>query len=109
MDPEEEWEIGENIYAFEGGDAEIVGMVQQEMGLVSGSTEEIDSGDEPEVVPPSLKEMIKMCRVIEENSMVVCTEGALELIKASRRYQAHLQKISREGEKQTTLDDFFHF
>ena len=62
MDPEEEWEIGENIYEFEGGDAEIVGMVQQEMGLVSGNTEEIDSGDEPEVVPPSLKEMIKVCQ-----------------------------------------------
>ena len=50
LDPEEEWEIGENIYAFEGGDAEIIGMVQQEMGLVRGTTEEIDSGDDPEVV-----------------------------------------------------------
>lgn len=38
------------------------GMVQQEMGLVSGNTEEIDSGDEPKVVPPSLKEMIKVCQ-----------------------------------------------
>ena len=28
LDPEEEWEIGENIYVFEGGDAEIIGMVQ---------------------------------------------------------------------------------
>ena len=59
MDLEEEQEIGGNIYAFEGRDAEIVGMVQQEMGLVNGNTEEIGSGDEPEVVPPSLKEMIK--------------------------------------------------
>ena len=41
--------------------------------------------------------------------MVVCTVGELELIKASHQYQAHLQKKSREGEKQTTLDDFFHF
>ena len=62
---------GGNIYAFEGGDAEIVGMVQQEMGLVRGNTEEIDSGDDPEVVPPPLKEMIKMRCIIEENSMVV--------------------------------------
>ena len=109
LDPEEEWEIGENIYEFEGGDAEIVGMVQQEMGLVSSDTEEVESDDEPEVVPPSLKEMIKTCQFIEENSMVVCTEGALELIKASCQYRAHLQKMSREGEKQTTLDDFLHF
>ena len=52
MDPEEEWEIGENIYAFEGRDSGIVGMVQQEMSLVNSNTEGIDSGDEPEVVPP---------------------------------------------------------
>ena len=86
LDPEEEWEIGENIYAFEGGDAEIIGMVQQEMGLVRGTTEEIDSGDDPEVVLLPLKEMIRMCQIIEENSMVICTEGALALVKASRQY-----------------------
>ena len=91
MDPDEEQEIGENVYEFEGGDADIVGMVQQEMGLVSGNTEEIDSGNQPEVVPPSLKEMIKMCCIIEENRMVVCTEGVLELIKA----HANTEPISR--------------
>ena len=86
MDPEEEQEIGENIYAFEGGDAEIIGMVQQEMGLVRCTTEEIDCGDDPEVRLPPLKEMMRMCQIIEENSMVVCTEGALALVKASHQY-----------------------
>jgi hypothetical protein len=109
LDPEEEQEIGENTHAFEGEDAEIVGMVQQEMGPVRGNTEEIDSDDEAEVVPLPLKEMIKMCRILEENSMVVCTEGALELIKALRQYWTHLQRMSREGKKQMMLDDFFHF
>ena len=66
------------------------------------------SNDDPEVVPLPLKEMIKMCRTIEENSMVVCTEGALELVKALHQYRAHLQRMSREGERQTTPDDFFH-
>ena len=108
LDPEEEREIGESIYLFEGGDAEIVGMVQQEMGLVRGNTEEVDIGDDPEVVPPPLKDMIKMCRTIEENSMIICTEGALELVKALCQYRAHLQRMSREGEKQTTLGDFLH-
>ena len=108
LDPEEEREIGENIYAFKGGDADIIGMVQQEMGSVRGTTEEIDSGDDPEVVPPPLKEIIRMCRIIEESSMVVCTEGALALVKASRQYRVHLQRMSKETEKQTTLDDFFH-
>jgi hypothetical protein len=76
---------------------------------ISPSPLEIDSGDDAEVVPLPLKEMIKMCRILEENSMVVCTEGALELIKALRQYRTHLQRMSREGERQTTLDDFFHF
>ena len=76
---------------------------------VRSNTEEIDSGDDPEVVAPPLKEMIKMWRTIEKNSMVVCTEGALERVKALRQYRAHLQRMSREGEKQTTLDDFFHW
>ena len=41
--------------------------------------EETDSdSDDPEAVLPSLKEMIKMCWIVEENSMVVCTEGALD-------------------------------
>ena len=57
VDLGEEWEIGRNVSAFEGGDAEIVGIVQQEMGLVK-DTEEDSNGDECEVVPPPLKEMI---------------------------------------------------
>jgi hypothetical protein len=59
----------------------------------------IDSGDDAEVVPLPLKEMIKMCHIFEENSMVVCTEGELELIKASCQYRTHLQRMSKEGEK----------
>ena len=104
LDPAEEWEIGENIYSFEGGDAEIIGMVQQEL---RGDIEEIDSDDDPEVAPPPLKEVIKMCSILEEHSMVVCSEGGFAFLKALREYRGHLQKMRREGEKQTTLDTFF--
>ena len=38
LDPEEEREIGENLYAFEGGDTEIIEMVQAEIGLGSGTS-----------------------------------------------------------------------
>ena len=72
-----------------------------------GEIEEIDSDDDPEVVPPPLKEVIKMCCILEEYSMVVCTEGALKFLQALCKYQGHLQKMSWEGEKQTTLDTFF--
>ena len=86
LDPEEEQEIGEDPHELEGGDLEIVRMVQQEMGLARGEieeSEESDSGDhDPELTPPSLNEMTKMCQAIEECCMVVCTEGALKVIQS---------------------------
>jgi len=106
LDPEEKRKIGENLYSFEGGDTEIVGVVQQEIGLGRGDIEEINSDNDPEVVPPPLKEMIKMCRTLEKHSMIVCTEGAFEFVKALHKYRGHLQKMSTEGEKQMTLDTF---
>jgi len=48
-----------NLYSFSGGGTEVVGMVQQGIGLGSGDIEEIDSDDDPEVAPPPLKEVIK--------------------------------------------------
>ena len=50
---------------------------------------EIDSNSDddninPEVVPPSPKEVIGACLILEDDSLVVCTEGALELVQAAR-------------------------
>ena len=111
LDPIEEREIGENHVSFEGGnlDSEIVQIVQ--VKARGDAIEEIssdDDDDEPEVVPPSLKEMIEACRKLEGDCLLVGTEGALDFIEASRRLRGHLQKMSRESEKQTTLDIFFN-
>ena len=61
-------------------------MVQQEMGLAQGKIEESEESgsddQDPKVTPPSLKEMMKMCQIIEEYSMVVCTDGALEVVQS---------------------------
>ena len=38
--------------------------------------------DEPKVEPLSLKTVMEACWLLEENSMVVCTEGALKIIQA---------------------------
>ena len=81
------------------------------LSLASGDIEEIDSDsddDEPEVVPPSLKQMIEACRILEENGLLVCTD-ALNFIEAAHRFRGHLQKMSREGTKQTTIDMFFNY
>ena len=105
LDPKEEREIGDS------SDLEIVAMVQAEMGLARGDIDEIDSDsddDDPEVVPPSLKEMIEACRMLEENSLLVCTEDVLDFVEAIRRFRGRLQKMSREGAKQTTIDMFFN-
>jgi len=61
----------------------------------------------PEAVPPSLKEMIDACRVLEEGSLLVCTV-VLDFVEAARRFRGRLQKMSREGTKQTTIDMFFN-
>jgi len=106
LDLEEECKIGEKPYGFGGGDAEIVGVVQQEVVLAKGDIVEIDLDDEPEVVPPSLQEMIDMCQNMREYSMVVCEEGVLDVVMAVCQYQGHLQRQSNKGAKQMTLDDF---
>ena len=49
LDPEEEREIGENSYLFEGGDTEIIQMVQAEIGLGSG-----DIGGLTQMMSPKL-------------------------------------------------------
>ena len=106
LDPTEEREIRECLNIVDGGDMEIVSMVQAE---ARGDIEEIDSDsddDNPEVVPATLKEMIAACRMLEENGLLVCT-NALDVVEAVRRFRGRLQKMSREGEKQTTLDMFF--
>ena len=75
--------------------------------MARGNIEESGADDDdPEVVPPSFKEMIKLCRVVEESSMVVCTEVSPGVLKSLRRYRGDLQRMSTEGAKQTTLDTF---
>ena len=67
----------------------IIGMVQVEMGLARGDIEKIgsDSDDSgPKVVLPSFKEMIDTCWLLEENSLALCPEGALEVAQVLRQY-----------------------
>ena len=73
---------------------------------VRGDIEEISSDsddDEPEVVPPSLKGMIEACRKLEEDCLLVGTEGALDFIEAGRRLRGHLQKIAEIAQNRLPL------
>lgn len=46
---------------------------------------EMHSDDDPEVVPPFLKERIKLCRIVEENGMVVYTGSVLGVDDSSNK------------------------
>ena len=52
--------------------------------------------------------MIEACRKLEEDCLLVGTEGALDFIEAGRRLRGHLQKMSKDSAKQTALDMFFN-
>jgi hypothetical protein len=111
LDPIEERVIGDCLDSFEGGDldSEIIRVVQAKVR--GDSVEEIGSdsdSDEPEVVLPSLKEMIEVCRKLEGDCLLVCKEGALDYVETVRRLRGYLQKMSGNSVKQTTLDMFFN-
>ena len=74
LDPKEEQEIGECLNVVDGGDLEIIAMVQSKVGLARGDIEEIDSNsddDNLEVVPPSL--------------LLFCTD-VLNFVEAAHRF-----------------------
>jgi len=113
LDPKEEQEIGECHNVVNGGDLEIIAMVQSNVGLARGDIEEIeeidsDSDDDNlEVVPPSLKEMIEACRMLKENCLLFGIDS-LDLVEGVRGFRGHLQKMRREATKQTTIDMYFN-
>src|SRR5258706_1530461 len=54
------------------------------------------SSKRPQIVTsPDVEHVIEGCRMFEEKSMLVCTEGAFEIVQAAHRYQGHLQRMSR--------------
>ena len=69
----------------------IIGMVWGRCDIEEVSSDSDD--DEPEVVPPSIKDMIETCQKLEGDCLLVCTEGALDFVEAGRRLRGHLQKI----------------
>ena len=111
LDPIEEREIRECLGSFEGWDLdlEIIGMVQAKArGDVIEDISSDSDEDTPEVIPP-LKEMGEACRKLEEGCLLVGTEDALDFIEAAHQLQGHLQKLSQDSAKQTTIDMYFNY
>jgi hypothetical protein len=69
LNPIEEREIGDSLYCFEGGDAEIVAQVTWEQAIEHGELMEIDdseSKDEGPDLEMSNREVMKLCEQLEQ-------------------------------------------
>ncbi|KAF8228279.1 hypothetical protein L208DRAFT_1404091, partial [Tricholoma matsutake] len=88
VDPVEECEIGDSLYRFEGGDAEIVAVVQHEMAVARGDVIELeDSDDDAE----DDVEVIKLCEVLEKACLSYGdADFSLELPHQLCKYRAKL-------------------
>ncbi|KAI6109416.1 hypothetical protein EDD16DRAFT_1522441 [Pisolithus croceorrhizus] len=89
LDPKEEQEIGESQYQFEGGDAEIVAMVQHELAVKQGEIVEIQSDDEDEeiLVTPSTTDLIQMCKTLEVACVAAGDEDStLDLARSLQKW-----------------------
>jgi hypothetical protein len=112
VDPVEEREIGDSPYRFEGGDAEIVAVVQHEMAVARGDVIELedsedDAEDDVEDVP-TRGEVIKLCEVLEKACLSYGdADFSLELPHQLRKYRAKLQRDALLDSTQTSLDSYF--
>jgi hypothetical protein len=105
LDPEEERKVS-GEYDFEGGDAEIVALVQNG-GPDDDSDSDSDSDEESGEPQIPLKDMIEMCRALETASVGFSNTSGLEVVKVLRRFRGELQKASTKNAVQTSLDSFF--
>ncbi|KIN96796.1 hypothetical protein M404DRAFT_162309, partial [Pisolithus tinctorius Marx 270] len=94
LNPKEEREVGKPQYAFEGGDAEIVAVVENELAIKWGEIVEIESDDdEDQQMPPipSYTDLISMCQTLETACMVVSdANSTLELAQLLCKFRGTL-------------------
>ena len=108
----EEHEIGDSLYRFEGGHAEILAVVQHEMAVARGDVIELedsedDAEDEVEDVP-TWGEVIKLFKVLEKAHISYGdADFSLELPHQLYTYRAKLQQDALLSSTQTSLNSYF--
>ncbi|KAI6101805.1 hypothetical protein F5141DRAFT_1217951 [Pisolithus sp. B1] len=93
LDPKEEWEIGEFQYQFEGGDAEIVAVVQHEHAVKQGKVVEIQSDDKDGEIVATLSttDLIQMCKMLEVACMAASNvDSTLDLARSLHKFHGML-------------------
>ena len=111
LDPVEEQEIGDSMYRFEGGDAEIITTVQRELEFKAGDVMEVDEYDddaEDEAEELTTKEVMDLCQQMESLCIKHGSfDDSLGLAKHLRQYRIHLNQEQVQNAKQTVLERFF--
>ena len=109
VNPIKEQEVGNSPYRFEGGDAEIVAEVRNEMAVARGEVIEVDSDSEDEGdAVPSRHEVMKLCEALEKTCIRYGGENfSLELPRQLRKYRAHLLHEDLRNSTQTSLIQYF--
>ncbi|KAJ7790055.1 hypothetical protein B0H14DRAFT_2626414 [Mycena olivaceomarginata] len=95
LNPPEELEIGEDMFTFEGGDAEIVATVQQQLAVEHGEIEVIevdsDESDDDEDTPHASSAKVQvLCEKLE--SLCVGHGGSLDLQRQLRQFRGTLRR-----------------
>jgi hypothetical protein len=106
----EELGIGEDMFTFEGGDAEIVATTQQQLAVERGEIEVIevdsDESDDDEDTPQaSSAEVQALCEKLE--ALCVGHGGSLDLQRQLRQFRGTLRPDELLNTKQVQIDTFF--
>ncbi|KAF8997433.1 hypothetical protein BDQ17DRAFT_1429115 [Cyathus striatus] len=112
VNPQEEQEVGDSPYRFEGGDNDIVKEVEHEMAVERGEVIEIDdseSSDGEEVDEAVTRpDAILLCERLEKACLQHGNaEFSLNLLANLRQFRAHLRGEDFCNAKQKTLENFF--
>ena len=108
LNPEQEREIGESSYKFEGDD-EIVAQVKNEIAIEKGEIEVDSDGSDEEGEQNGLTaaETVRMCEQLEQACLHYGDpDTSLALTNGLRKLRIHIKHELMQGLKQKTLDDW---
>ena len=111
LNPEQEREIGESSYKFEGDD-EIVAHVKNEIAIEKGEIEVDSDGSDEEGEQNGLTaaETVRMCEKLEQACLHYGdADTSLALPNALRKLRIHIKHEMMQGLKQKTLEDWAKF
>jgi hypothetical protein len=116
LNPEEEKEVGDSMYRYPGGDADIIAEVKRGEAAQAGDPDNSgcsdDESDDDRLGGPAVttQQGITLCRDVES----LCLQNAdadgvdINLLQSQlRKLRSHLHRVEFESHTQVTLDRFF--